>query len=253
MKAFFILFITLISYQIGFSQTYNAAYVKALYAKYPTQKSDFCKACKIWVNPFYTSIADTEKHMPLVTFEKLTAANYAKVKVLKLARTGVFAAWSSVVGQPSEDKVYVAANKIVKPKGDEIAKGHCNCWIINSWCQDAAIFSDTYTFNAAMESQGQNVGTEIETENITRKLLEKMDVNEWVGTFGSEATFTDGKITDTEPAFYWKIIQYGGVTTAYWMPNNKSENQSMLTKRMVTLQQLIQNLGFDPTKVIKAN
>src|ERR1700723_1434691 len=164
--------------QIVFGQTYNAAYVKALYAKYPTHKSSFCPACKVWINPYYSSIADTQRHMPIVTFEQLTKANYALTATAKISRTGIFAAWSSVTGQPNEDNVYTSANKIVKPKGDEIAKGHCNAWILNAWSANSAIFSDTYTFNAACESQNQNVGTEIFTENLTRKLLATQDVKE---------------------------------------------------------------------------
>jgi DNA/RNA endonuclease G (NUC1) len=232
------------------AQPYNAAYVKALYAKYPTKKSNFCPACKIWVNPYYASIADTQRHMPVCTKEVLTKDHYALTAKLKLPRSGVFGAWSAVPGQPNEDKVYVAANKVMKPKGDEIAKGHCNAWILNAWCQDAAILSDTYTFNAACESQGQNVGTEIASENYTRQLLATQDVTVWVGTFGSEATFTDGKTTDTEPAYYWKILKFGNTTVCYWMPNNKSETVAMLPKRIVTYQQLVKNLGFDPEKVL---
>lgn len=244
------LFLLLSGCTPAIAQTYNAAYVKALYAKYPTKKSNFCPACKIWVNPFYTSIADTQRHMPLVTKEVLTKAHYALTASVKIPRTGIFAAWSPVLNQPSEDKLYIAANKIAKPKGDEIAKGHCNAWILNAWCQDAAILSDTYTFNAACESQGQNVGTEIATENYTRQLLATQDVTVWVGTFGSQGTFTDGKITDTYPAYYWKIIKYGTTTICYWMPNNKTENVATLPKRVVTYQQLVTNLGFDPEKIL---
>lgn len=232
------------------AQTYNAAYVKALYAKYPTKKHSLCPACKIWVNPYYTSIADTQRHMPICTKEILTVAHYALTAKVKIPRTGVFAAWSAVIGQPNEDKVYKAANKIVKPKGDEIAKGHCNAWILNAWCQDAAILSDTYTFNAACESQGQNVGTEIASENITRQLLGHIDVTVWVGTFGSENTFTDGKITDTEPDYYWKILQYGGSTVCYWMPNIKTESVKLLPERVIPYATLVSNLHFDPEKIL---
>lgn len=228
---------------------YNASYVKALYAKYPTVKSNFCPACKLWINPYYKSIADTQKHMPLITYELLTKANYALVAKLKIPRTGVFGGWQPVIGQPNEDHVYTAANKIAKPQGDEIAKGHCNAWILNAFSYDSAILSDTYTFNAACESQGQNVGTEIASENLTRQLLASQNVQVWVGTFGSQGTFTDGKITDTFPAFYWKILKYGSTTVCYWMPNNKSESVKMLPDRIVTYQQLVNNLGFDPEKI----
>jgi len=248
-KAILLVLITLISGVLN-AQTYNAAYVKALYAKYPTKKHSLCPTCKIWVNPYFTSIADTQRHMPICTKEVLTKANYAKVATLKLPRSGVFGGWQPVTSQPNEDGVYTAANKAVKPKGDEIAKGHCNAWILNAFSPDAAIFSDTYTFNAACESQGQNVGTEIASENYTRQLLATQDVTEWVGCYGAQATFTDGKVTDTEPAYYWKVLKFGSTTICYWMPNNKTESVAMLPKRVISYAQLVKNLGFDPQKIL---
>lgn len=253
MKTIKLLFILTWCFYTGLqAQTpvYNAAYVHALYAKYPIKKHPLCANCYIFVNPYYTSIADVVKHVPICTKEVLTAAHYALTAKANIPRSGVFGGWQPVTGQPNEDNVYTAANVVAKKKGDEIAKGHCNAWILNAWSQDAAIFSDTYTFNAACESQGQNVGTEIASENLTRQLLAKQDVTEWVGTFGSEATFTDGKITDTEPAFYWKVLKYGSTTVCYWFPNNKSESVAMLPKRVITYQQLVKNLGFDPEKII---
>jgi hypothetical protein len=232
----------------AFSQTINGAYVQALYKKYPTVKSNFCPACKLWVNPYFKSIADTQRHMPLCEYEYLSQTNYAKTATANIPRTGIYAAWHPVTGQPNEDNVYTVANKVVKSKNpkDEIAKGHVNAWILNAWCADAAILSDTYTFNAACEDQNQNVGTEIATENITRQLLGHVDVEIWGGTFSSQGTFTDGKVTDTYPAYYWKIMRYGGQTVCYWMPNLITETQAMLPQRIVTYQQLLENLGFDP-------
>ncbi len=247
---------------------YNSAYVKALYARYPAKKSNFCPACKIWVNPFYTSIADTVRHMPLVEYELFTKANAVIAEKLNIPRSepkkgeplpvgqmayqSAFSEWNALPGQADEDKVYAAANKLVKAKNpkDEIAKGHVQAWILNSFAIDAVILSDTYTFNAAAEDQFQNVGTEIATENYTRQLLKQYDVQVWGGTFGCQGTFTDGKITNTYPAYYWKIIKCNGATTCYWMPNLITETQAMLPKRVVSYQQLVANLGFDPEKVL---
>lgn len=230
-------------------QKIDADYVKALYKKYPTVKSDFCPACKLWVNPYYKSIADTDRHMPLVEYEYLSKDNYALTAVVKLPRTGIYAAWRPVDGQPNEDDVYKAANKIARANKDLIAKGHVNAWILNAWCADAAILSNTYTFNAACEDQSQNVGTEIATENITRELLKTTDVEIWGGTFGDQGTFTDGDVTDTYPTYYWKIIKANGEMTCYWMPNLITEKQDMLHQRVVSFDELINNLGFDPTKI----
>lgn len=233
------------------TQTYNAAYVTALYAKYPTVSvtlpgySDE-NNLKLWINPFYKSIADVKKHMPLITYELFTAVNAAKVATLRLPRTGVFAGWHPVNGQDNEDKVYTDANVIAKKSNDEIAKGHCEAWVLNAFSADSAILSDTYTFNAAAEDQGQNVGTEIATEELTRKLLLSVDVNVWCGTFGEQGSFTDGIDTDCYPAFYWKILLYKNNIECFWMPNSKGQILADMPKCVIIYEQLKINLGFDP-------
>ncbi|MFI5157684.1 MAG: hypothetical protein ACHQF4_02400 [Sphingobacteriales bacterium] len=226
------------SIAVGYAQTYNAAYVKALYAKYPAHKSSFCNTCEIWVNPYYKSIADVSKHMPLVEYELFHKGE--KENVVK--RTDIYASWHGASGTDDESKAYTDANKAGK---GEIAKGHVNCWIMNSFCADAAILSDTYTYNAGLECQGQNVGTEIATENIERKLVKLNDVEQYGGCFGSQGII-DG---ETIPAYYWKIIICNGVTTCYWLPNLQTETQAMLPKRVITIAQLVANLGFNPLTV----
>ena len=214
---------------------YNADYVKALYSRYPTRKSAFCKACKFWDNSYYQSIADTFRHMPLITYQRFSRANYAKVATMRIPRKGVFAYWNAVNGQSREDKVYVAANKIAQAYDPEdiIAKGHCQPWILNAFSYDSAILSNTYTFNAACENQSQNIGTELASENVTRRLLADHDVEVWCGTYGSQSTFTDGKITNTYPAVYWKIIKCDGKITCYWMPNRKKEKRNLLSEKII--------------------
>jgi len=240
-----------VSAQTPNASVINAAYVNALYAKYPVTKSDFCSDCYLWINPYYASIGDIKRHMPLVTYEHFTKVHNDQVAPLKIPRKGIYAAWHSVTGQPNEDNVYAAANVQARQSDPKavIAKGHCEAWILNAFCDDAAILSDTYTFNAALENQKQNVGTEIATENITREKLKTMDVDVWCGTYGAQGTFTDGKITDTYPAFYWKIIKAGGDTTCYWMPNIATATKATLPQCVVNYAQLVANLGFDPQKV----
>ena len=251
----------------AYGQKIDGAYVKALYAKYPTVKSNFCKACKLWVNPYYKSIADTQQHRPLIEYELYTKANAAISDKIKIPRgapkkgaivkpgampyQSAFSAWNSVTGQPNEDAVYVAANKIVKPLKDEIAKGHMQAWILNSFAIDAVILSDTYTFNAAPEDQSQNVGTEIFTEEHTRNLLKTMDVQVWGGTFGNQDTFTDGKIKDVYPSYYWKVIKYGTTTECWLMPNNKTQTMAMIKSTIISYASLVKELGFDPCKILK--
>jgi hypothetical protein len=241
------------------AQQFNAAYVKALYQKYPTQKSDFCPACKLWVNPYYKSIADTERHAPLLTYYIYTKAHRLQQETANVPRVGIYATWHPAYGQPDETKVYKQAN-VESP--DMIAKGHCQAWILLAYDADGAIFSDTYTFNAGMEYQGQNVGTEIATEELCRKLTGYRvpavtdSVKIWCGTFGSKQTYTAGNITVTMPAYYYKIIQYPDretstvVTQCYWMPNLPTEKRALLPQRLVDHAMLVGNLGFDPLKVL---
>jgi hypothetical protein len=263
-RSFFIfcLFLILI-HQAAFSQNIDGAYVKALYKKYPTLKSSLCSACKVWVNPYFRSIADTAAHRPLLTYYVYTKAHRLEQEALNLPRTGIYAAWHSAYGQPDETKVYRYANKqIGKPNSAEmIAKGHCQAWILLAWSADAAILSDTYTFNAAIEYQGQNIGTELATEELCRKLTGFKgaaltdSVKIWCGTFGSKQIYNLNTITSTVPTHYYKIIQYrdsnvgGDIVLCYWMPNDPAEKRSKLNERLISYPELIAKLGFDPKAI----
>jgi DNA/RNA endonuclease G (NUC1) len=142
-------------------------------------------------------------------------------ETLDLPRTGIYAAWHPAFGQPDETAVYREANRIIgKPGSPEmIAKGHCQAWILLAWSVDGAILSDTYTFNAAPEFQGQNVGTEIATEELCRKLTgfkgEAVtdSVKIWCGTSGSLQTYTGKGVTVTVPSHYYKVIAYHDLIT----------------------------------------
>lgn len=242
------------------AQTINAAYAKALQQKYPSVKSDLCTACKLWVNPYFKSIADTVEHRPLVTYYIYTQAHRLLQEQSDLPRTGTYAAWRSSYGQPNETAVYKQANQ---ESPDMIAKGHCQAWILLAWCTDAAILSDTYTFNAAMEYQGQNIGTELATEELCRELTGHRrsavadSVHIWCGTFGNQHVFIDGEVSDVLPAFYYKIIRYRDQDTGqqieqcYWLPNKPDEVRAKLSQRLVSRAQLVASLGYDPEIVFK--
>lgn len=246
------------------AQTIDGDYVKNLYKKYPTQKTDFCASCKLWVNPYYKSIADTARHMPLLTFYIYTKAHRLQQETLDLDRNGINAAWHPAYGQKSETAVYTEANRIVQQSNrpGEIQKGHCQPWILLAYTVDGALLSDTYTFNSAMEYRGQNLGTEIESEELCRKLTgfdgnpEVTDsIRIWCGTFGSQRTFTKASTTNTVPAFYYKIIQYfdhilnSQIRECYWMPNQPEETRDKLPLRKVDFETLKSNLGFDPQSI----
>jgi hypothetical protein len=245
------------------AQEINGAYVKALYQKYPTQKSNLYPACKLWLNPYYKAIGDTLRHAPVLTYYVYTKAHREQQETANVPRTGIYAAWHAVYGQADETAVYREANQeIGKPHSAEmIAKGHCQAWILMAWCVDAAIFSDTYTFNAGMEFQGQNVGTEIATEELCRKLTgfkgeavtDSLKI--WCGTFGSAQVYTAKGVSVTVPTHYYKVLSYRElgsgkqVLLSYWMPNEATEKKNLLTQRSCTYPVLVQKLGFDPMKI----
>lgn len=246
------------------AQTINGDYARALHKKYPSQKTDFCASCKLWINPYYKSIADTARHMPLLTYYVYTKANRLAQEALNLPRSGTYAAWYPSVGQANETALYREANKIINQpdKPGEIQKGHCQAWILLAYNVDGAILSDTYTFNSAMEYRGQNLGTEIASEDLCRKLTgwkknpEVTDsVKIWCGTVGSQMTYSKGKVTGTVPAYYYKILQYQDhllgrkITTCYWFPNQPDETQNKLKQRTVTYTALKSYLGFDPLAI----
>jgi hypothetical protein len=240
------------------AQQINGAYAKALQQKYPSVKSSLCAACKLWVNPYFRSVADTVQHRPLVTHYIYTRAHRLQQEQLHLPRTGTYGAWTAGKWQSNETTMYRLANQQSR---DMIAKGHCQPWILLAWCAEAAILSDTYTFNAAMEYQGQNIGTEIASEEFCRELTgyRKPMVTEsvaiWCGTFGSQRVFTKNLTSVTMPAFYYKIIRYRDqasgslIELCYWFPNQPDETRDRLAQRMITHERLVGNLGFDPVKV----
>ena len=236
-----------------FAQAYNAAYVHQLYAKYPTVKSDLCSSCKEWVNPYFKSIADTQLHQPKVVYYIYTKEHQNEQIAAKIPRTGVFSAWSPVYGQPDLSKVYYNANKPIKGSINKLVWGHCTAWITLAWCKNAAIFSDTQDFNEGMEVQGQNIGTEIATEEYTRDLLANNttdSISIWCGTFGNQAEYSFNGITVTMPTHYWKIIEYkvnGELKTEAWlMPNIVTETRAVLPQRVISVTDLIAKIGFNP-------
>lgn len=257
----FFLYLSVIVSVSTVAQKIDATYIRSLYRNYPTQKSDFCPGCKLWVNPYFKSIADTISHRPLLTFYIYTKAHRMEQETSKLPRKGIYAGWHSVIGQPDETALYRHANKEAI---DRIAKGHCQAWILLAWCADAAILSNTYTFNAAMEYQEQNIGTELATEELCRKLTgfrhEAVtdSVKIWCGTFGSKNSFSLANLTATLPAYFYKVLQYtdylGQKTVlCYWMPNEPGEKRALLPQKVVSYQELVLRLGFEPMKIFNAN
>lgn len=230
--------------------TYNASYVTQLYAKYPTTKHGLCKACKLWANPVYTSIADTEAHFPVCEYYVYTKAHEQAQIAAKIPRTGIYAQWHPVQGQPDMQAVYTQANKQLKV---EVAKGHVCAWIWCAYDENGVILSDIYDFNAALEYQSQNIGTEISVENYIRKLALTVDtVQVWGGCYAGDkpAIVTANGVTAVIPSDYWKIIRYNGVYECWFLPNLPTETADLLPKRKILLKDLVLILGFDPEQVL---
>lgn len=261
------------------AQTYNAAYVKALYAKYPTVKSNLCPACKLWVNSYYTSIADTVKNYPVCEHTIVTADNVKAQEALNVPRSGVYAKWNVVGGSAHYDDVYSYVNgQINKPMSVfEVVYGHCVlAWVLGAYTKDGAILTNTETYGEFMEYQGQNIGTMIASEDTTRLLLGATlhlikhvpltsSIEIWAGCvstdtvkdktgkvlkFGSKVYKYNHKSV-TVPDAVWKILKFNGQTVVYWMPNVVTEVQALLPKRHITYVELVKKIGFDPMKILK--
>jgi len=260
------LFFLLILSNTTWAQTINTAYARALQGRYRPQPTDFCASCKLWVNPYYRSIADTAEHRPLITYYVYTKAHRLAQEALQLPRTGTYSKWFPAYGQPKEDSAYTEANRIVNQPDlpGEIQKGHCQAWILLAYTVDGAILSDTYTFNSAMEFRGQNLGTEIESEERCRALTGNDghravadSVRIWCGTYGSQRTFTTGDVTNTVPTHYYKIIEYYDlvqhrrVEFCYWMPNQPGETRDKLDDRKKTYAELCALLHFRPKDIFQ--
>ena len=239
-KIIFFLQLVIIS-QLSIAQpVYDAAYARSLYAKYPTFKSQLCPGCKEWDNPYFQAISDTTKHQPIITYYVYTKAHQDAQIALKIPRSSEADEWHPATGQQDISGIYTTANKAFKNPIDKLVYGHCIAWITLAWCEDAAIFSNTEGFNEGMEVQGQNIGTELATENICRKILSQGMADSvfiWCGVFGSQKIYTDGKTLVVMPEYYWKVIDYfdkqkGEQVERCWiMPNKVTETQELLPQR----------------------
>jgi hypothetical protein len=272
MKRFIFLALALVSFAfVNDHVPTNSKEVAELFKQYPTHKSTLCTACVEWDNPYYKAIADTVQNYPVCSFmvytrehahqeDSLQAVLKAELKASGKSsasgRSGILSAWHCLPGQPNTLFVYKEANQeIGKPNTPyEIALGHVQAWILCAWSRLGAIFSDVPTFNAGMEFQGQNVGTEIWTETHCRDLVEQYDtVFIWGGCTGAQGTYTAKGVKVTVPAYYWKVIKYAGQTECWYMPNQVGETQDKISKRVKDLAYIKQSLGFDPTKIFQAN
>jgi hypothetical protein len=262
-----ITFLLLLASVGAMGQIINSAYVKALYTKYPTVKSAFCPACRLWINPYYKSIADTVKNYPVIEHVIITADNVKQQEAANIPRKGVYAGWNITTGAKHLGAVYKYANSTLK-KPIEFAYGHCGlAWILSARDANGAIFSDTETYGEFMEWQGQNVGTMIATEDTTRLLLGATlnevkhtpltnQVDIWAGCVSNldpknpSKVYTVNGVSVTVPDAVWKVIKFNNQIVCYWMPNLNNEVKALLPKRHIAYADLVKRLKFDPIKTL---
>lgn len=251
------------------AQKIDAKYVKALEKQYQPLKSDFCKGCKLWVNPYFKAIIDTFNRESKVTYGYFDKKRDSLVSVLKIERKGIYASWHPAYGYPNEDKFYTTINKGIKKVSLKYAKGHYAAWILCAWAVDGVLLSDTYDFNEGIEIQAQNEGTELEVEYLTRALVGNKSaakrikysgptfdrVDYWKGSWGSNRIFEVAGIRKNYSAVYWNLLNYGNEYHAFWFPNDISASKGYLNYRIDVDNNnpnklgLIQRLGFDPRKI----
>jgi hypothetical protein len=225
---------------------------------FPVSPTGICQDCLLWENPYYLSIADTTKHMPRNTYTVYTREQFYERNKEKLDRTGSLATWGTVAGIKNENKVYIAANKQIKLAGDNalVQRGHCQPWIMQAYSKDAAIMSNTFTFNCAMAYATQNNGTEKKSEEIARDLVEgpnaKTDALQiWCGTSGKGKGYRAKGVNVTMPLYYYKILKYrdkagNDKRQCFLMPNRPDQIKDSIIHCHITYEKLKQFLKFDP-------
>lgn len=252
------------------AQLINAAYVRELEARYPPRKSDFCRDCYLWVNPYFKAIVDIGLRQSVVTYGEFDQKKDSLIDVVNVPRTGIYASWHPAFGFQNENKFYVAINSGIADPLAKHAKGHYAAWILCAWAVDGALLSNTYDFNEGIENQGQNEGTELEVEYLTRALVGNQAaarrihysgsvynrVDYWKGSWGTQQVFDAEGIHKNFSAVYWNLLQYGDQLVAYWFPNNISASRDAEHYKIDVDNPspdnpgLIQRLGFDPRKVL---
>lgn len=239
--------------------------------KYPVVKSNLCSACVLWINPYYTSIADTQKKIPVVVYHNITKAHLMASDALKSNSATKIQRnkypFHTLPGFKDEKGVFKDMNDSIKDikrnpnykKGDEVAEGHVASADDYSWSVGGMDTSMVHPFNLAIEWQAQNIGSELSSENMCRDTARKYGkVENWGGTYGLQGVHKFKGTSIVYPKYYWKICKWTDsnnkvVIHCLWMSNNTlGAGQQDLFKRFeIPLDVLVKNLGFNPMDVIK--
>jgi len=246
--------------------------IKAFYAKYPRVPSGQCAGCTLEVNPYFSTITDEKLGQAVVTYANYTSQKEAQVVQLKVSESKRH--WQPYPGDPDETKFYTDINKGITNSQMKYAKGHYAAFILCAYTLEGAVISCTYKINEGVEIQGQNEGTELEVEQLTRALVGSTSkdakkvhytgptypkVDYWKGSWGSKKLLDTNGISRNLSAVYWNLLKYGDQVHAYWFPNDISASSAYGNYEIpydhedadFNKKGLIQRLGFDPAQLIK--
>jgi hypothetical protein len=271
MKKALITTITVFFYTLAIAQPASQISA-AFYAKYPRVPSGQCAGCTLEVNPYFSTITDEKLGQAIVTYANYTSQKEAQVVKLKVSES--VRNWQPYPGDADETKFYTDINKGITNSQMKYAKGHYVAFILCAYTTEGAIISCTYKINEGIENQGQNEGTELEVESLTRALVGSTSadakkvhytgpafarVDYWKGSWGSQKVLNMDGITRNYSAVYWNLLKYGGQVHAYWFLNNISASKGYQGYEIpydhndpdFNKKGLIQRLGFDPAQLIK--
>jgi hypothetical protein len=240
-------------------------HVDSLYKRYPVVKSGMCPACMLWVNPYFSVITNTKLRQSVVSCAYLTPDRDKLIDKVKANRTK-YGVWHCIPGYQKEDKFYNDINSTIKVTTDKYAKGHYIGYMLCAWTIDGAILSCTYDFNEGIEIQGQNEGTELQVEELTRALVGNKAfcgkvhytgpyypiVQYWKGSNGSIKVFNVDGISKNYSAVYWNLLKYGNQLHAYWFPNDNTATAKVGYQHYeIQYPELVKRLGFDPVATLQ--
>jgi len=250
----------------------------AFYAKYPERPSNFCQGCTIDSNIYFTTITDNNNGYSKVSYAYYTPEREQKVKALSVDR-GTYGVWHSYPGQVNENHYYTNINKGITSSTAKYAKGHYIAFELCAYSIEGAVVSCTYMVNEGVEYQGQNQGSELDVENLTRllvgststevaKVKHKMQQSDfakygigpvyqrvdfwkggWVDSTKQPKIVSDGHISRVMTNIYWNLLKYGDQVHAFWFPNDQSGSASFVNFE-IPYTELVARLGYDPSKVI---
>jgi hypothetical protein len=101
-------------------------------SKYPTQNLICVRLVKLWGNPYYKSIADTQ-HIPHYNLLRLHQGLPLEQASADLQHKGIYVSWHPAFGQAGETPLYREAIRIIGKPNSPLAKIYTNKDIAANW------------------------------------------------------------------------------------------------------------------------